>query len=78
MPTYSFPIGIILAVVFGATAIVTLGKPRYGVDIKGGTILVYELDRSVQGTKEDGSVRRKPCQGECLGRCIDAADQPNR
>ena len=55
MPTYSFPIGIILAVVFGATAIVTLGKPRYGVDIKGGTILVYELDRSVQGTKEDGS-----------------------
>ncbi len=51
MPSHANSLGIILAAVIGAGLILWRGELRKGPDISGGTILVYEIDRSVQ----DGS-----------------------
>ncbi|MFM8323583.1 MAG: protein translocase subunit SecDF, partial [Pirellulaceae bacterium] len=51
MPSHATSLGIILAAVIGAGLILWRGELRKGPDISGGTILVYEIDRSVQ----DGS-----------------------
>ncbi len=48
MPNHGFSIGLILAAVIGSALTIGLGEPRYGVDIKGGTILKYEIDKSVK------------------------------
>ncbi len=50
MPNHGFSIGLILAAVIGAGLTIGLGEPRYGVDIKGGTILKYEIDKTVKST----------------------------
>ncbi len=50
MPTYGFPIGVILATIFGGLTIIYYLPARYGPDIKGGTILVYELDRQAESS----------------------------
>jgi SecD/SecF fusion protein len=46
MPKHSTALGISLAVVIACTLVLTFGKMRYGVDIRGGTILLYEIDES--------------------------------
>ena len=47
MPDHASKIGLILASVVAGGLIVGLKPLRYGVDIKGGTNLVYELDKSI-------------------------------
>ncbi len=47
MPDHSGRIGIILASIVGGGLILGLKELRYGPDIKGGTNLVYELDKSI-------------------------------
>jgi SecD/SecF fusion protein len=56
MPTDSFRFGTVLTVVLLGLLVVTLGKFKFGPDIRGGTILVYELDRESLRTT-DGQER---------------------
>ena len=55
MPDYGFKIGVILCAVACAGSIVWMagGKPRLGVDLKGGVILVYQ----VQGLADEGAAK---------------------
>jgi SecD/SecF fusion protein len=61
MPSHATSIGIILAAVIGAGLILWRGELRKGPDISGGTILVYEIDRSVQDGS-DASARASATQ----------------
>jgi SecD/SecF fusion protein len=52
MPNHAMQMGIILATIFACTAILLTGQLRKGIDIIGGTDLIYELDR--EAMKGDG------------------------
>src|SRR6056297_184176 len=58
MPTYGSRVGAILLAVIASVMVLVFGKLDYGVDLRGGTILVYELDptASVQAS-DDGQMR---------------------
>jgi SecD/SecF fusion protein len=44
MPDYATPIGLILLALIASLAVLFFGKMGLGVDLRGGTILVYEID----------------------------------
>jgi SecD/SecF fusion protein len=46
MPTYSARIGCILLAITASAAVLLNSLPKQGVDLRGGTILVYEIDPS--------------------------------
>jgi SecD/SecF fusion protein len=46
MPKHATALGITLGVVIACGLILGFGKMQYGVDIRGGTILLYEVDES--------------------------------
>ena len=46
MPKHATPLGITLGVVITCALTLVFGKMQYGVDIRGGTILLYEIDKS--------------------------------
>lgn len=53
MPTYGMRIGAILFALTSAAVVLTFGQLSWGVDLRGGTILVYELDpTALQGRNE--------------------------
>lgn len=54
MPLYGVRIGAILFTLTGSAAVLAFGELEWGVDLRGGTILVYELasDSTVQRTEE--------------------------
>jgi SecD/SecF fusion protein len=47
MPDYSTRIGLILLALFASVTVLSFGEIGWGVDLKGGTILVYEIDPNV-------------------------------
>ena len=60
MSSHSGRIGVVLFSIFASALIVFQNKPRYGVDIAGGTILKYEIDKSGltdAGAKAQSTVR---------------------
>ncbi len=59
MPNYSTRIGLILFAVIASVTVLVLGEIGLGVDLRGGTILVYEIDPSkgVQAGDDDGQPR---------------------
>ncbi|QDV68177.1 bifunctional preprotein translocase subunit SecD/SecF [Rosistilla carotiformis] len=58
MPNYGTRIGVVLFAMTAAAATITFGQLKYGVDLKGGTILVYEIDPTAGGGEsEDPSSR---------------------
>lgn len=56
MPTHAASMGIIIATITGCLVILATNKLRYGIDIVGGTELVYELDREAlrEASKQGG------------------------
>lgn len=46
MPTYGTRFATILLAIFGSIAVLISQLPKLGVDLRGGTILVYEIDTS--------------------------------
>jgi len=46
MPAHASSIGVVLASIFGSVTVLSMMDLRYGPDIRGGTNLVYELDRN--------------------------------
>ena len=44
MPGEGFRYGLILLALVASAAVLTFGELKYGVDLRGGTILVYEID----------------------------------
>ncbi len=46
MPTHASSFAVVLASIFGSAVVLTMLPLRYGPDIRGGTNLVYELDRA--------------------------------
>jgi SecD/SecF fusion protein len=46
MPTHASSFAVVLASIFGSATVLTMLPLRYGPDIRGGTNLVYELDRA--------------------------------
>ena len=44
MPTYNTRIGVVLLAIAAAVCVLLFGELKYGVDIRGGTILVYEMN----------------------------------
>jgi len=46
MPAHASSIGVVLASIFGSVTVLAMMDLRYGPDIRGGTNLVYELDRN--------------------------------
>ncbi len=49
MPDHGWKIGIILFSLFAPLAVLTMGPPmKLGIDLKGGVLLVYEVDKSKQ------------------------------
>jgi SecD/SecF fusion protein len=54
MPTYGARIGAILFAIIASATVLTFGELSWGVDLRGGTILVYELDPTATvGRSED-------------------------
>src|SRR5262245_11075582 len=48
MPDYGFKIGIVLFTIIGSIAVNILGwPPKRGIDLSGGVVLVYEVDREL-------------------------------
>lgn len=45
-PDYGWKLGLTLAALFGAVPMVLLGNYKLGVDLQGGVILVYEVDKA--------------------------------
>lgn len=56
MPDYSTRIAFILLALFSSVAVLTFGELSLGVDLRGGTILVYEIDPSVGRNVEGDDV----------------------
>lgn len=54
MPDYATRIGFILLAVAASATVLTFGKIGLGVDLRGGTILVYEIDPSKGFATADG------------------------
>ncbi len=54
MPTHDMRIGIVLFAIIASTAVLLFGKLGYGVDLRGGTILVYELDPKAMISQQEG------------------------
>ncbi len=52
MNTHALSIGVVLATISASAIICSLGTIKYGIDIKGGTILVYEIDKTSEIGKE--------------------------
>ncbi|QDV55658.1 protein translocase subunit SecD [Rosistilla oblonga] len=58
MPNYGTRIGVVLFAITASVVTITFGQLKYGVDLKGGTILVYEIDPTAGGgASEDPSSR---------------------
>ncbi|QDS87145.1 bifunctional preprotein translocase subunit SecD/SecF [Rosistilla ulvae] len=58
MPNYGTRIGVVLFAIIASAVTLTFGQLKYGVDLKGGTILVYEIDPTAGGGEnEDASSR---------------------
>jgi len=56
MPDYATRIGFILLAIVASVTVLSFGKIGLGVDLRGGTILVYEIDPSKAiGAEDDGS-----------------------
>ncbi|MBL8872456.1 MAG: protein translocase subunit SecD [Planctomycetaceae bacterium] len=55
MPKHATPLGITLGVVITCALTLVFGKMQYGVDIRGGTILLYEIDKSEMAQPIDPS-----------------------
>ena len=55
MPTYGMRISFILLALIGSIAVLAAKRPGQGVDLRGGTILVYEIDPSKMGASNDVS-----------------------
>lgn len=47
LPSYATRLSLILLAVIGSVTVLSVGKIGLGVDLRGGTILVYEIDPSV-------------------------------
>lgn len=57
MPNYGTRIGVVLFAITAAAVTITFGQTKYGVDLMGGTILVYEIDPTAGGENEDAGSR---------------------
>ncbi|MEO1616233.1 MAG: protein translocase subunit SecDF, partial [Planctomycetota bacterium] len=55
MPTHSLRIGFILLAITASVAVLLNKQPGKGVDLRGGTILVYEIDPSKSNPEAEGS-----------------------
>lgn len=55
MPNHSVRIGFVLFAITASAAVLLNKLPEYGVDLRGGTILVYEIDPSKGSTRGEGS-----------------------
>ena len=60
MPTHATRIGFILLAVIGSAAVLINKRPGRGVDLRGGTILVYEIDpsKNKERNDENGNVQQ--------------------
>jgi len=67
MPDYSTRIGIVLLALFASVTILRFGQIGLGVDLRGGTILVYEIDPT-KGivSDEDGQGRTSVASSELI------------
>ncbi len=64
MPNHSVRIGFVLFAITASAAVLLNKLPEYGVDLRGGTILVYEIDPSKGSTRlEGGSVKSQDLVG---------------
>ncbi len=54
MPDYSTRIAFILLALLASVTVIAFGELSWGVDLRGGTILVYEIDPSVGLNTEEG------------------------
>lgn len=54
MPNYSVRIGFILLAIVASIAVLAKNLPKQGVDLRGGTILVYEIDPSKSNPDASG------------------------
>jgi SecD/SecF fusion protein len=55
MPAHSTSISFILLSIIASTAILAKALPKLGVDLRGGTILVYEMDPTKLGSEQGNS-----------------------
>ena len=63
MPTHSTSIGCILLAITASTAVLLKTRPGLGVDLRGGTIVVYEIDRSKDEEREGNIIKSKDLIG---------------
>ena len=54
MPNYATRFGFVLLAVLASGVVLSTRLPGLGVDLRGGTILVYEIDPTVRGGEGDG------------------------
>ncbi|TVP98455.1 MAG: protein translocase subunit SecD [Planctomycetaceae bacterium] len=67
MPDYATRIGFILLAIVASVTVLSFGKIGLGVDLRGGTILVYEIDPSKAiGAEDDGSGMRSVSSSDLI------------
>src|SRR6056297_2501826 len=61
MPAYGFRLGTVLLAITAAVAVLYFGQFKFGVDLRGGTILVYEIDpdAGIQATDEGEQAQQR-------------------
>ena len=75
MPKHNTALGVTLGVVIATCLVLGFGKMQYGVDIRGGTILLYEIDSSelkqpVDPEGPDVSTNRQSVQADDVARAL--------
>lgn len=75
MPKHNTALGVTLGVVIATCLVLAFGKMQYGVDIRGGTILLYEIDSSelTQPLDPEGpavSTNRQTVQADDVARAL--------
>ncbi|MCA9162638.1 MAG: protein translocase subunit SecD, partial [Planctomycetales bacterium] len=75
MADYGWKIGLILCTLAAAGCIVAMGKLQFGVDLRGGSILIYELesDQTLAGNDQDAEVEQNADMGQPRRNRVDQA-----
>lgn len=65
MPTYGTRFGVILLAIIASVAVLVIRRPKQGVDLRGGTILVYEI-KQIEFSEEDADKRQRVVSSDLI------------
>jgi SecD/SecF fusion protein len=68
LPEYSTRMGFVLLAIAASAVVILLGQLRYGIDLRGGVILVYQVDKyATERLREDGMASDESYMDRLIG-----------